>query len=212
MEYDDEYDEDNEIECEFEEEDNNMSNETPKTDPLLETEMALAVREKLKQIIGVDEESLNRLVRDFIYRIAEKFESILRDTAQKTIQAEWTKYIETTTDGRIENVMKTALEEVILHDVGDKVVSTKIHEVILNRVKKFFLDNWDGREKRNKIVNENLDEIIRVNIADKVDVCIEEIKKETVDKFQKEMMKKMMEGIMKSIAQDKRLLGLIDMD
>lgn len=191
------------------EEENMTTEETKKTDPLLESEIAKTVREKLKQIIGTNDEKLDRTVKDFIDRLAGNLETILQNTVRETVQKEWTKYIETATDGRIVELMKESLEKIIIQESGDKVVEVKIHTIILNRVKKFFQDQWDAREKRNKVIEENLERIINHTVDEKVNAAIQEIKEECIEKFQKAAMKKMMEGMAQAINQDKRLLELM---
>lgn len=181
----------------------------PTKEEKVESELAKEFRAKLVQVFGTNDERIENIINHFITSVQDSLTSQIRTWVTKEVERLWNVRIETETDNYIEKMFQDALQQSVFIKESDSYVQKKCQEIILNKIKDFFQDNYRGDDKRKKLVNESMDGVINNVVDSKVKEALEEIKTEAIDKFNKDVLKKMMSSMCKELASDKRLLSLI---
>ncbi len=174
-----------------------------------ESDLAKEFRAKLVQVFGSSDERVERIINNFISNIQESLTAQIGAWVKKEVERLWLARMDAKTESYIGEMFQEAMQQSVFIKESDSYVQKKCQEIILNKIKDFFQDNYRGDDKRKKLVNESIDTIINNVVDSKIDEALAEIKTEAIDKFNKDVLKKMMTSMCKELASDKRLLSLI---
>lgn len=186
-----------------------VAEEKQKKEDICDTEFIKQTKIHLAALYGCNDDRLNSLMNDFVYKLTQLHKNLITDKAQAVIKQLFNEQYQQRTDEFLKKQFEQTLQKTVVSEENSEYTTIKIEEIILNHVKKFFSSNYDSRDKRDKIVNDTIDKIIGNVVSQKVDDALQEIKTECIEKFQKEAMKKMMQGMATAINNDKRLLSLM---
>ena len=175
---------------------------------LKDMELGKMVMAKLKGTFGVDEEMAEKLTTSLCDSVISYTTRDILKIIKIAVERQAWKYVTTITKEWLRQQVEHAIKEeiVILDNSGakDKINRNTIQDIVLKEYKRVI--QGDSRYSAQSA----LDDIIKGEAKRQVTETVEELKAETIEKFNKEMMKKMMQGMAGAIADDKRLLALLD--
>jgi hypothetical protein len=174
------------------------------------SEFVKMLREKAVSFLGCESERMDSAISRFIDELMNMYLCQMKEAIGKHVETCFFDSINKQAETLVLQKFTEAIETRIVSEDKSKFIITTVQEKVLNFVKKFFADQWDTRDKRDKVLNQSIENIIGGVVKQRVDETIEAIKTETVEKFNKEVLRKMAEGIMKSFKDDKRLLSYFD--
>ncbi len=174
---------------------------------LHDTEVGMAMRKVLGQLTAVPVEEIDKIVDLMFASAYEAGEQQMRSSLNIAVQAKAAEYIDKKAEGMLDKMFDEAMDREMLQLGKDgDTVTAKIHDIVMNRMKKFFVKK-DGYNDRS--MDKALDQLIAAKVDGMVEDAITELKKESIEKFNKEILKKMMVGMTSAIQNDKRLLAVL---
>jgi hypothetical protein len=176
------------------------------------SEIAKECRKKFKEILGADDESAERMTNGLMDSLSSSYRSNMKTVMEDAMKSAMDDGFKAKIEKHISGLFDESLKTLVLTEANEKYIKSTVEEVILGHVKKFFSSNWNEKDRRSRVINESIDNLISKVVSENVDGAIEEIKTECIDKFQKDVMKKMMHGMANEIACDKKLLGILTGD
>ena len=174
---------------------------------LKDSKLIESVKNTLSATLHLEPDHLDKLLDELVQGIVHVSNSQIRTAIESAVEIRVAEYVGEKTDKVLDEYFNTALEgEAVLLMKDEAAVATKIREIILNRTKKYFM----SKDNKRYDVDKSLETLIENRAQEKVDEAIIEIKAESIEKFNKEVMARLMRGMVKEIADDKRIIQLLE--
>lgn len=165
------------------------------------------VHNGLSSILKIPEDELSTILNTFDNKICTVSINYLQELVKDQIEIMCDRYLNLKIKSQLEELFKKGLlDKITVLQENDKMIVTSIQEKLLQKTADFFNKK---QNYSNKIVEQELDNLISKTINDKCEEALQELKKETIDKFNKEAMKVMMKGMAKQLGTDKRLMKIL---
>jgi len=163
------------------------------------------VKDDLCKKFGINKDELDSSFSQFIANIQSDAETQVISRLDSILRSKINQVVESKADAMIEEMYTKAVEEKILQFASDENCIMSIQKYASMRVKKFFDDGWDDRDRRDDVTKKTFEQVIQRVAHGKTDDVLQEIAKESIEKFNKEMMKTMMKGMAKQLGDNPNL-------